>query len=168
MEGGPGGQANVVAELNGPASSRGSAPSSAGVTAGVTPAVVRAAGGVVWRPGAGAAVEVALVHRPRYDDWSLPKGKVEPGETDAEAALREVQEETGLRCRLGPELAGTAYVDRKGRPKAVRYWSMTVLGGSFAPGDEVDELRWLGLEGAPAVLSYAHDAAVLASFAAIR
>ncbi len=122
---------------------------------------VRAAGGLVVRPGA-AGREVALVHRPRYDDWSLPKGKVDPGETDEDCARREVEEETGLRCRLGRELPSTRYVDRKGRSKQVRYWQMEVEGGAFVANDEVDELRWLAPAEALALLSYDHDRALVA------
>src|SRR6478752_9879511 len=84
---------------------------------------VRAAGGLIVRER-NDEVEIALVHRPRYDDWTLPKGKLEPGETEAEGALREVEEETGLRCELGPEIATTSYTDSRGRPKTVRYWEM--------------------------------------------
>jgi 8-oxo-dGTP diphosphatase len=119
-------------------------------------AEVKAAGGVVRRP-AGAGVELAVVHRPRYDDWSFPKGKLDPGEGWEAAALREVQEETGLRCRLLHELPSAGYTDRKGRPKAVRYWLMEADGGDFAPNDEVDELRWLAPQEAERVLSYPHD-----------
>ncbi len=136
---------------------------------------VRAAGGIVWRAGAAGACEVLVVHRPKYRDWSFPKGKQEPGETDEETALREVEEETGLVCQLGPELPGTAYVDRKGRTKEVRYWVMTVselaseptaaTGGEFAPSDEVDEVRWLGVSLARAQLTYDRDRAVLDAFA---
>jgi 8-oxo-dGTP diphosphatase len=125
---------------------------------------VRAGGGVVWRVNHGA-VEVFLVHRPKYDDWSIPKGKVEPGETEEQAAVREVEEETGFRCTLGRELTGTAYIDRKGRPKTVRYWEMTVAGGTFAPSDEVDVARWYRLPAAARRLSYVHDVGVLESFA---
>jgi 8-oxo-dGTP diphosphatase len=121
---------------------------------------VRAAGGVVVREAEGRP-EVAVVHRPRYDDWSLPKGKLTAGEDWAEAALREVEEETGLRCELGPELESAAYADRKGRPKRVRWWLMAPLGGEFAPGDEVDELRWLGLGPALELLDYEHDRALV-------
>ena len=95
--------------------------------------LIRAAGGAVWRR-VPAGVEVVLVHRPAYDDWALPKGKLEPGETDEEAALREVREETGLSCRLGTELPSTTYADGQGRPKVVRYWTMTVVPGTGAPG----------------------------------
>jgi 8-oxo-dGTP pyrophosphatase MutT (NUDIX family) len=91
----------------------------------VTETIVRAAGGIVWRRGEGGAVEIVLVHRPAYDDWSFPKGKLHPGETEAEAAVREVQEETGLRCRLGREVGTSAYRDPRRRPKTVRYFAMT-------------------------------------------
>jgi 8-oxo-dGTP pyrophosphatase MutT (NUDIX family) len=127
-------------------------------------ATVEAAGGVVWRVGADG-LEVVLVHRPKYDDWTFPKGKLDPGETFEEAALREVVEETGLRCVLGHELEGTRYVDAKGRPKVVRYWEMTVASGDFVVNDEVDELVWLPLERVGPALTYGHDAQVLASFA---
>ena len=128
------------------------------------PRTVRAAGGVLWRTGDTGVLETALVHRPKYDDWSLPKGKQDPGETDAETALREVEEETGLVCSLGPELTGTSYIDRKGRPKVVRYFVMTVASGAFAPGEEVDEVRWLPVEAARSQLSYDRDREILASF----
>ena len=120
--------------------------------------VVEAAGGVVVRDAAGAR-EILAVHRPKYDDWSLPKGKLEPGEDHAAAALREVEEETGWVCRLGAELQEVVYTDRNGRPKRVRYWQMTpvVDTGDFEPNDEVDEVRWLHPEGALALLTYAHD-----------
>ena len=121
---------------------------------------VRAAGGVVTRRRDGE-LEVLLVHRPRYDDWTLPKGKLLPGESDEEGALREVEEETGLLCELGPELVSTEYVDSRGRPKTVRYWAMRPLSGSFEPHDEVDVVRWLTLDRARALLSYERDLAVL-------
>ncbi|HEX8122357.1 MAG TPA: NUDIX hydrolase [Solirubrobacteraceae bacterium] len=114
---------------------------------------VHAAGGVVVRDGA-----ICLVHRPRYDDWSVPKGKVDEGETFEEAALREVWEETGLRCRLGAELAPARYRDHKDRPKLVRYWLMEpVQDDGFAPNDEVDELRWLAPAEARELVTYDHD-----------
>ncbi|MBA2506790.1 MAG: NUDIX hydrolase [Thermoleophilaceae bacterium] len=100
---------------------------------------------------------IAVVHRPRYDDWSLPKGKLDRGEAHEQAALREVEEEIGLRCELGEELPETRYADHKGRPKRVRYWRMTVLGGEFEPNDEVDEMRWLEPAEALALLSYDFD-----------
>ena len=117
---------------------------------------VLAAGGVVARDG-----RVAVVHRPKYDDWSLPKGKLDPGEGFEEAALREVEEETGLRCRLGRELPSTEYDDSKGRSKLVRYWEMEPVDGEFTPSGEVDELRWLEPEQAETILSYEHDRELL-------
>ncbi|UGS36841.1 hypothetical protein DSM104329_03252 [Capillimicrobium parvum] len=99
-----------------------------------------------------------LEHRPRYDDWSLPKGKLEPGEDSEQAAMREVEEETGVRVRLGEELEPVHYTDNKGRPKTVRYWVMTPVGqDEFAPNDEVDEIAWLTPEEAIERLSYPHD-----------
>ena len=117
---------------------------------------VEAGGGVIVRDGKGGP-EVAVVHRPRYNDWSLPKGKLEEGETFEEGALREVQEETGMRCKLGEELSATRYHDRKGRPKIVRYWRMTIKSGDFAPNEEVDELLWLSPRKAMAKLDFEHD-----------
>lgn len=123
--------------------------------------VIEAAGGVVWRRTAKGHLKVLLVHRPRYDDWTLPKGKLDPGETAPVAARREVEEETGLRCRLGPPLPSVRYTDRQRRGKRVRYWAMEPEGGDFAPNDEVDEVRWLKLRAAEALLTYAHDRPVL-------
>jgi 8-oxo-dGTP diphosphatase len=123
-------------------------------------AEVKASGGVVWRRRAGG-IEVALVHRPRYDDWSFPKGKLDRGESWEDAALREVEEEVGLRCRLGHELPPTSYRDNKGRAKVVRYWMMEPLDGEFAPSHEVDEVRWLAPAEADRLLSYGHDRALL-------
>jgi 8-oxo-dGTP pyrophosphatase MutT (NUDIX family) len=97
---------------------------------------VRAAGGAVWRR-VPTGVEVVLVHRPAYDDWAFAKGKLEPGETDEEAGVREVREETGLPCRLGAELPSTTYIDGQGRPKMVRYWAMTVVRGPEVRGPVV-------------------------------
>lgn len=111
---------------------------------------------------------VALVHRPRYDDWSFPKGKLLDGELEESAALREVLEETGLRCRLGTHLGAVTYADRNGRPKVVRYWTMTPDGGAFEPGEEVDRLRWTTPAEADALLSYPHDRALLRSLVELR
>jgi 8-oxo-dGTP diphosphatase len=119
-----------------------------------------AAGGVVMRDGL-----VAVVHRPRYDDWSLPKGKLDAGESFEEAALREVEEETGLRCRLERELDAVRYADPKGRPKEVRYWVMSVEGGEFRPNREVDELRWLAPEDAERLLTHSRDRALVDALA---
>jgi len=124
--------------------------------------VVRAAGGVVARAGA-EGPEVLVVHRPRYDDWSFPKGKAEPGETDEECALREIEEETGLRCRLERELDSTEYVDAEGRPKRVRYWRMAVESGELAFLHEVDTARWVSREQAAELLSYSRDLALLSA-----
>ncbi len=101
--------------------------------------------------------KVALVHRPKYDDWSLPKGKLDEGEDWEDAAVREVWEETGLRCALREELQSVDYTDPKGRPKTVRYWRMDALEGEFTPNAEVDELRWLAPDDAVARLTYDHD-----------
>jgi 8-oxo-dGTP diphosphatase len=106
---------------------------------------------------------VLLIHRPKYDDWSFPKGKAEPDEDDLACALREVEEETGLRCRAGRELASTAYVDRHGRPKLVRYWAMEAIDGGFVPGDEVDVAEWLPAGDAASRLTYERDRAILAA-----
>lgn len=127
---------------------------------------VEAAGGVVWRL-AGGGVEVLVAHRPRYDDWSFPKGKLDPGEDHESAAWREVWEETGYECELGEELAEVRYADRFGRPKRVRYWAMQVTGGGFEPNDEVDEVRWVTPTKAARLLSYAHDAELLGDLARI-
>jgi 8-oxo-dGTP diphosphatase len=130
---------------------------------------VRAGGGVVLRTDEDDDAFVLVVHRPRYDDWSLPKGKVDGDETEEECALREVEEETGLRCRLGPELPSTRYIDRKGRSKRVRYWLMEpVEQGAFAPNDEIDEVRWAPVAEAAALLDYAHDVALVEAVMAHR
>ncbi|MFE3515326.1 NUDIX hydrolase [Streptomyces sp. NPDC059166] len=104
---------------------------------------VRAAGCVLWRRAQdGAGVEICLVHRPRYDDWSFPKGKLKRGETPREAALREVLEETGHHCRPGAPLPTALYM-ANGHPKEVSYWEAEATGGAFEPNDEVDRLAWL-------------------------
>jgi 8-oxo-dGTP pyrophosphatase MutT (NUDIX family) len=123
-------------------------------------AEVKASGGVVWRRADGG-LEVAVVHRPKYDDWSFPKGKLDPGESWQDAALREVEEEIGLRCRLGHELPPTSCTDPKGRAKVVRYWMMEPLDGEFAPSGEVDEMRWVPAREAHDVLTYEHDRELL-------
>jgi 8-oxo-dGTP pyrophosphatase MutT (NUDIX family) len=126
--------------------------------------VVRAAGGVITRLGQGGALEVLLVHRPHREDWTFPKGKVEAGETEEACAVREVEEETGLRCRLGRELPHTAYTDAKGRPKRVRYWIMHPQAGVAEPRNEIDAVRWVPLADAPRTLTYERDRALLDVF----
>jgi 8-oxo-dGTP diphosphatase len=116
-------------------------------------AEVLAAGGLVLRAGP----EIVVVHRPRYDDWSLPKGKLDKGEDFEQAALREVEEETGLRCSIERHLGDTSYHDRKDRPKLVRYYEMRPESGEFEPNDEVDELRWLAPGEAKDLLTYEFD-----------
>ncbi len=122
---------------------------------------VRAAGGVVWRPTSGGDRVYAVVHRPDYDDWSLPKGKLASGETEIEGALREVEEETGMSCRVDRPIGTTSYIDRKGRPKVVVYWLMQATGGAFEPSEEVDEVRWLPLSDVLGLLTYARDRTLL-------
>ena len=124
---------------------------------------IRAAGGVVVRPGPDGAPLVLLVHRPRYDDWSLPKGKCEPGESYEDCAAREVHEETGLVVELGESLPDVRYRDHKDRTKLVRYWVMHPLDPeqAFVENDEVDEMEWLSVKDAAARLSYDHDRALV-------
>lgn len=130
--------------------------------------VVRASGGLIIRPDSPGHWRVAVVHRPHRQDWSFPKGKLDPGETFEDCALREVEEETGLRCRLDRFVGHTEYQDRKDRPKVVAYWLMEPLAGSFAPNKEVDELRWLDLEEASELLSYQRDRELLLVVAAME
>jgi 8-oxo-dGTP pyrophosphatase MutT (NUDIX family)/phosphohistidine phosphatase SixA len=134
------------------------------VAQGMNQQVIRAAGGVVWRhiesSGHDEALEVAVIHRPRYDDWSIPKGKLASGESEIEAAVREVMEETGFRVRLGRPLGQVRYLKRAvqgQRPKVVRYWAMQAQGGSFSPNREVDELRWLTPAAAQELLTHERD-----------
>ena len=122
--------------------------------------LIRASGGVPVRPGSDG-LEVLVVHRDRYDDWTFPKGKCDPDETDEACAVREVVEETGLLCRLGAELPSTSYVDARGRPKRVRYWRLHVEDGELAFDHEVDDARWVGLAEAEQLLTYERDLEVL-------
>lgn len=127
--------------------------------------LVEAAGGIVWREKHGET-QVLLVHRPRYDDWSFPKGKADPGEAPEETALREVEEETGLVCDLAGFAGEVRYVDGKGRPKVVRYWHMDPdrsphTTHDFVPNDEVDRLRWCSPRDAAKLLTYDHDRKLL-------
>lgn len=134
------------------------------------PQLIRAAGAVVWRHGSNEP-EIVLIHRPKWADWSLPKGKLDPGELTPAAAAREVNEETGLTVRLGPALPDQHYDvgDGAPRPKLVSYWAARARGDAdltrFEPNDEVDEARWLPLSQARQQLTYPHDAVLLESFA---
>jgi 8-oxo-dGTP pyrophosphatase MutT (NUDIX family) len=123
--------------------------------------LVRAAGGAVWRSENGS-IAVVLVHRPRYDDWGLPKGKADPGEDDLACALREVEEETALRCEPGPLLATVRYRDQRDRPKESRYFALRpISGGAREPDKEIDEVIWLDIDKARSKLTYERDHAVL-------
>ena len=113
----------------------------------------------------GDGTEVLLVHRPKYDDWTFPKGKVDPGESDENAAIREVEEETGYRCALELELPSTRYFDARGRPKLVRYWLMRVVDGEFVINNEVDQIEWLTPAAASARLTYDRDRELAEYFA---
>jgi 8-oxo-(d)GTP phosphatase len=133
---------------------------------------IRAAGGVLWRSAGTDAsgepkVEVAVIHRPRYDDWTIPKGKLAPGESEIEGAVREVWEETGYRVRVGRALGEIRYTKKTNwgfRPKVVRFWAMHADGGSFVPNHEVDELRWVPLDTAFDLLTYDRDKEILEKF----
>ena len=130
--------------------------------------LVRASGGLVLRPSAGGEAQVLVIYRAKRADWTFPKGKVEPDETDEACALREVEEETGLHCALGDELGSTRYVDRKGRDKVVRYWLMWPIGGEAAPRHEVDAVRWVTLAEAARILTHTRDVVLLDALAAAR
>lgn len=113
----------------------------------------------------GGGVEIVLVHRKVYGDWTFPKGKLDDGETEEQAAVREVEEETGLRCRLVRELGLTAYRDGRGRSKTVRYWEMEPLDGVLRAAHEIDDARWVEVDAADGLLSYARDRDLLGRFA---
>ena len=119
--------------------------------------VILAAGGVIHRARPDGAHEVAVIHRPKYDDWTLPKGKLEPGETLEEAAVREVFEETGYRVEIEGALGETSYRDRHGRPKRVTYYALRPVYGAFEQNDEVDELRWVTIDEADTLMDHPHD-----------
>lgn len=124
---------------------------------------VRAAGVVPWREGSDG-IQLLLVHRPKYDDWTFPKGKREKGEDDEACALRELEEETGLAGALGVELARSDYRDARRRSKRVRYWALVPTSGEFVENGEVDKVRWVSPDSAAALLSYTRDIPVLKSF----
>jgi 8-oxo-dGTP diphosphatase len=135
--------------------------------------MIRAAGGLVWRPAAeqpgNSHVEVAIVHRPRYDDWSIPKGKLAAGEAELDGALREVFEETGYRVRPGRPLGEVRYLktaDGVPREKIVHYWAMEALGGAFTSSREVDELRWIAPDEARKLVTRSTDLEILKRFLA--
>jgi 8-oxo-dGTP diphosphatase len=126
--------------------------------------VVYASGVVPWRRTSDGEIEILLIHRPRYDDWSVPKGKRDKGETDELCAVREMQEETGFSGELGKALPTAMYTDHRGRPKEVAYWLMEIAAGeprAFEANDEVDELAWFRFSEAQAKLSYPLDQALL-------
>jgi 8-oxo-dGTP pyrophosphatase MutT (NUDIX family) len=127
--------------------------------------VVRAAGGIVVKSEGPGTSRIAVIHRPRYDDWSFPKGKADHGEPDEATALREIREETGLTCEPGEELPTVRYMDALGRSKVVRYWLMTAMSGEFSVTDEVDQIRWLTFAGAEHLLTYEHDRRLVRSAA---
>ncbi len=129
--------------------------------------IVKAAGAVLWRPSQRDGIRVALVHRPRYDDWSLPKGKADAGETTQVTAWREVWEETGFRCALGRALTTVSY-SVTGGPKTVEYFSARRTSGAFTPNKEVDRLEWLSVPAARARMTYEFDKAVLDTFSLER
>ncbi|MGI9597484.1 MAG: NUDIX hydrolase [Acidimicrobiales bacterium] len=122
--------------------------------------MIKASGCLVYRQGEGG-VEVLVAHRPRYDDWDFPKGKLEDGESDLECALRETEEETGYTGEVGEELPSDRYLVR-GKPKLVRWWLLRQTGGQFQQNDEVDEVRWLAPDRAADILSYDHARSLLA------
>ena len=129
--------------------------------------IVHAAGGVISRQKRDGRLEVLLIHRPHRQDWTFPKGKLELGETHEACALREVWEETGLRCALQEEMPSVSYYTRKGRRKIVRYWMMVPVSGVAQPRNEIDAVRWVSLDRAFEMLTYERDHVLLAPFAVL-
>jgi len=130
--------------------------------------VIESAGGVVWRASSRFDHEVLIVHRPHRQDWSLPKGRRRRGESALECALREVREETGLRCTAEEELPEVRYTDHRGRARRVRYWMMQVVRGEFRPNDEVDEIRWAPLDALGDLLTHDHELVVVSGLGLVR
>src|SRR3954451_21780338 len=130
--------------------------------------MIEAAGGVVWRMTRRHEHKVLVIHRPHRQDWSLPKGKRHPRETALECALREVREETGIRCAAGEELPEARYTDRQGRARRVRYWAMQAVRGEFRPNDEVDDVRWTPIALVGRLLTYEHDLVVVSALRLVR
>ena len=131
-----------------------------------TVAVILGGGGLITRHNDGE-LEVLMVHRPKHHDWSLPAGKLDPGETLAECALREVYEESGYVCELGRELGMVEYIDRRGRPRQVHYWEMDAIDGSFTPTLEVDEIAWVPLLESLNYFTNERDLKVVSAFLAL-
>lgn len=131
--------------------------------------MIRSAGGVLLRERKqGRRVDVLVVHRPRHDDWSLPKGRRRPDETPLACALREVREETGLACRAGVELPALRYRDRLGRRREARYWAMTPVDGEFEPNGEVDDVRWVRFDRLAEVLTHPRELHVVRGLRVVR
>lgn len=130
--------------------------------------MIESAGGVVWRSADRHHHEVLVVHRAHRQDWSLPKGRRRRRESALDCALREVREETGLRCTAGEELPEVRYTDGQGRARRVRFWAMQSMRGDFRPNDEVDEIRWASLEMVGELLTYERDLVVVSGLGLVR
>ena len=125
--------------------------------------MIRAAGALLWRESSELKIEIALIHRPRYDDWSLPKGKIEEGESSLRCAFREVIEETGITPQFGRELGSVEYKEPAGL-KRVKYWAAKALTDEFLPNEEVDEIKWLNTEDALSVATHESDRSIIENF----
>jgi 8-oxo-(d)GTP phosphatase len=127
--------------------------------------VIRAAGALLWRENSELKIEIALIHRPRYGDWSLPKGKIEEGESSLRCAFREVIEETGITPQFGRELGSVEYKEPAGL-KRVKYWAAKALTDEFLPNEEVDEIKWLDPDDALARATHESDRTIINNFLA--
>lgn len=127
--------------------------------------MIRAAGALLWRDNSDLSLEVALIHRPRYDDWSLPKGKLEMGETALQCAYREVQEETGIRATFTRQL-GTVEYEESGQEKRVKYWAAhcALTNSEFVPNEEVDQMKWLSPSQALEQATHDSDKSIIEKF----